>query len=207
MKAHTKVKSYCGRGIKQINLLIVLVAISFLYSCSGDDPVTPKDSTNVDTAELFFTTSAFASGATIPIKYTCDGIDLSPKLEWGNAPDGTMSFAIIVDDPDAIPVAGFIWDHCLILNIPSDVSSLKEGVSISNILALDGLMIKNSFKNFAYNGPCPPPNQVHTYRFELYALDVAKLSGVNSSSNKQQLLNAIDKHKLAKASFTGTFEH
>ena len=47
------------------------------------------------------TSPAFSHNGAIPSQYTCDGADISPALEWSDAPQNTNSFALIVDDPDA----------------------------------------------------------------------------------------------------------
>ena len=67
---------------------------------------------------------AFANGGWIPALHTCQGADLSPPLEWSGEPDGTRSFALIVDDPDA-PTG--TWNHWLLWNIPSKIHSLAQG--------------------------------------------------------------------------------
>src|SRR5258708_40021479 len=54
---------------------------------------------------------AFQDGGSIPLKYTCDGDDVSPPLEWGGMPPQTRSFALIVDDPDA---PGGVFTHWVV---------------------------------------------------------------------------------------------
>ena len=61
----------------------------------------------------------------IPSKFTCDGQDLSPPINWENIPPETKSFALIMDDPDA-PIG--IWAHWIIFNIPSSNNYLEENV-------------------------------------------------------------------------------
>jgi Raf kinase inhibitor-like YbhB/YbcL family protein len=61
------------------------------------------------------TTSAFEAGADIPRQFTCDGADISPALTWSAPPDGTRSFALIVDDPDA---PGGTWVHWVLYDLP-----------------------------------------------------------------------------------------
>ena len=116
-------------------------------------------------------TTAFTDGGGISKKYTCDGADVSPALNWNNAPEGTRSFALIADDPDA-PVG--TWTHWIIWNIPASSTALPESVpkvGDSNDGARQG---RNDFKRIGYGGPLPPPGKPHRYFFKLYALD-AKL--------------------------------
>ena len=74
---------------------------------------------------LSILSSAFNEGDRIPDKYTCEGEDISPQLTWRDAPEGTKSFTLICDDPDA-PMG--TWDHWLIYNIPADSEVLSEAV-------------------------------------------------------------------------------
>jgi Raf kinase inhibitor-like YbhB/YbcL family protein len=95
----------------------------------------------------------FANEQVIPVRYTCDGQDISPPLRWGQAPEGTKSFALLVEDPDA-PSGTF--DHWILFNIPPVTTELSEG--IPNLPVLDYGMKQgvNGFKRIGYGGPCPP---------------------------------------------------
>jgi phosphatidylethanolamine-binding protein (PEBP) family uncharacterized protein len=75
------------------------------------------------------TSSAFSPGGRIPAKYTVDGSNTSPPLSWSNAPEGTKSFALILDDPDAPRPGGFT--HWVVYNIPADRKSLPDNVPAS----------------------------------------------------------------------------
>ena len=72
------------------------------------------------------TSAAFKDGAAIPVKHTCDGADVSPPLAWSGAPEGTRSFALIADDPDA--PAG-TWVHWVLYNLPAAGSELPENIA------------------------------------------------------------------------------
>lgn len=144
--------------------------------------------------------SAFTAGALIPVKYTCDGDDISPPLSWSEPPAGTRSFALIMDDPDA-PVG--VWDHWLLYNIPAGVRGLPAGIPAVPELADGSRHGKNSWGRTDYGGPCPPSGE-HRYFFKLYALD-APLD-LASGANKQTLLQAMDGHVLAEAELMGVYE-
>src|SRR5262245_60605203 len=112
----------------------------------------------------------FTDGQPIPAKYTADGDDISPQLEWTPPPGGTKSLALIVDDPDA---PSGIWVHWVLAGISPDRRSLPERVGTdarSGHLsqAVNG---KNSFGRSGYGGPSPPPGPAHRYFFKLFALD------------------------------------
>jgi Raf kinase inhibitor-like YbhB/YbcL family protein len=103
-------------------------------------------------------TTAFSAGETIPKKFTCDGPDVSPQLSWKEAPAGTQSFALIMDDPDA-PVG--TWVHWVLYNVPANITELQEGVEKQEQLASGALQGRNDFHKTGYGGPCPPPGKPH----------------------------------------------
>lgn len=146
------------------------------------------------------TSPAFASGAAIPKPYTCQGTDTSPALAWSGHPAQTISFALIVDDPDA-PVG--TWVHWVIWNIPPTAQQLPENVSRHDRLDSGAVQGRNDFRKIGYNGPCPPPGKTHRYFFRLYALD-AKLN-LAPAATRQELDAAMKGHILARAEYMGTF--
>jgi Raf kinase inhibitor-like YbhB/YbcL family protein len=153
---------------------------------------------------LLLTSPAFAHNGAIPKQYTCEGTDTSPPLSWSAAPEGTKSFALIVDDPDAPDPRApqMTWVHWVIHNIPADVQSLPEGAARLGMPpgAIQGL---NDWKRAGYGGPCPPIGR-HRYFHKLYALDTV-LAGLNRPT-KARLLQALKGHVLAEAELVGTYE-
>ena len=101
-------------------------------------------------------TAAFEPESTIPKKYTCDGPDVSPALRWNEPPQGTESFALIADDPDA-PVG--TWVHWVLFNLPATTRELPEGVPKVKELSGGGLQGTTDFRKIGYGGPCPPPGK------------------------------------------------
>lgn len=142
------------------------------------------------------TSSAFSPGEPIPEKYSCKGEDLSPPLAWGDPPEGTLSFALIMDDPDA-PVGS--WDHWIVFNLPADARALDEGLAPGDAPATFG---GNSWGRSDYGGPCPPSG-THRYFFKLYALDT--VLDLGAGAGKSQLQAAMQGHVLAEAELMGTF--
>lgn len=142
---------------------------------------------------------AFKEGGTIPSKYTCDGIDVSPQLEWSDVPVGTKSFALICDDPDA-PMGTYV--HWVIYNIPADERHLIENVPKTDSLKNGTLQGMNDFKKAGYGGPCPPGG-THRYYFKLYALD--KLLGAGSGISKNDLLKTMEGNILAEGQLMGRY--
>lgn len=150
------------------------------------------------------TSPAFAPGGEIPVVHTCEGADTSPRLEWSGAPAGTVSFALVVDDPDAPDPAApkMTWVHWVLYNIPPDTDHLAEAVAPSALPAgtLEGT---NDWKRTGYGGPCPPIGR-HRYFFKLYALDAA-LPDLNSPT-RAELEKAVRGHVLATVEVIGTYQ-
>ena len=144
---------------------------------------------------------AFKPNAQIPSEYTCEGSNISPPLQWRNAPQGTKSFAIIVDDPDAPdPQAPkTTWVHWVLYNIPSSLTDLPEGAG--HVEKSHEAM--NDWKAEGYRGPCPPIGK-HHYHYKIYALDTTlPSSGIR---NKAELEKAMKRHILAQAELVATYE-
>lgn len=139
------------------------------------------------------TSSAFTEGKAIPKRYTCDGENISPDLAWSGAPEGTQSFAIIVDDPDA---PAKTWVHWIVYNIPATTTQLSSSTDTTSFAT--GL---NDFGNTQYGGPCPPSG-THRYRFTVYALDTFL---PKERVTKQKLLDMMDGHILAQKTLTGIY--
>ncbi|HQP91926.1 MAG TPA: YbhB/YbcL family Raf kinase inhibitor-like protein [Candidatus Omnitrophota bacterium] len=145
--------------------------------------------------------TSFENNSVIPAEFTCEGKDVSPDLQWSDAPDDTKSFALICDDPDAYGVA---WVHWVIYNIAADKNSLPKGVQQGQSLPDGSNQGINDSQEYGYGGPCPPPGKPHRYVFKLYALDDTLLIG--EKVTKDKLLNAIKSHVLAEAQLIGTYK-
>ena len=143
-------------------------------------------------------TSAFSEGGWIPDLHTCLGADLSPSLEWRDAPAETRSFALVVDDPDA-PAGN--WCHWLLYDLGAKVKGLAQGYK-PGALGVSGI---NDFGKLGYNGPCPPKGKPHRYFFKLQALDMHTL-GLHTGVKRADLLKAIQGHVLGEAQYMGRFE-
>lgn len=139
------------------------------------------------------------SGSLIGSSHTCDGPDRSPLLYWGGAPPSTVSYAVVVDDPDA--PAG-TWVHWLAWGIPGTERGLLEGVKPTSPGLLQGL---NSFKQIGWGGPCPPPNSPpHHYHFRVYALDVKPV--LSAGSDRARLEAALQGHVVAQGEWVGLYQ-
>lgn len=146
---------------------------------------------------------AFEANGSIPAKYSCKGDGTSPALSWTTPPEGTQSLALLMDDPDAASVAGHVWDHWVIFNIPPSVTGLPEDIKGSTAFADGTVQGQNSSGGTGYQGPCPPGGQTHGYVFTLYAVD--SVLALNSSATKADVLKALEGHTLAQAQLIGKY--
>jgi len=146
------------------------------------------------------TSTAFHQGGTIPKRYTEDGVDVSPELEWTEPPPGTQSFALICEDPDA---PRGTYTHWVLFSLPMESRGLKEGIPPDAKLADGSIQGTNDFGKIGYGGPAPPPGKPHRYFFKLFALD-AKLP-LASGSTKHHLLDSLPGHILAETELVGTY--
>lgn len=150
---------------------------------------------------------AFADGQRIPARYTRDGGNFSPPLQWTGAPPETRSYALITEDPDA-PKGTF--RHWAIYDIPSERHELEEdsGAVRGHEAAWGGDIrtAVNDFGNPCYDGPQPPPGHgTHHYHFRLFALDVPHLE-IPTTARAGNLAELAREHALAEAEVVGTFE-
>ncbi|MCD6303631.1 MAG: YbhB/YbcL family Raf kinase inhibitor-like protein [Planctomycetes bacterium] len=164
----------------------------------------PAKRTPAGTKTLTLRSSAFQPGGAIPRRYTGDGADVSPALNWSNTPAGTKELALVCDDPDAPRREP--WVHWVIYGIPPDVGGLPEGVKpVADPPAPRGCKQgKNTWGSLGYRGPAPPRGGAHHYRFRLYALDAPL--GLAAGADKKRLLAAMAGHVLATAELVGTYQ-
>jgi Raf kinase inhibitor-like YbhB/YbcL family protein len=152
-----------------------------------------------ETTGFQITSAAFTAGDPIPVKYSCDGEDISPPLGWSAPPAGSQGFALIADDPDA---PSGTWVHWVLYNVPADTHSLPEAIPPDADLIDGSHHGNNSWKRLGYGGPCPPGG-THRYFFKLYALD--SMLNLEAGANKDRLLEAMEGHILAQTELMGTY--
>ncbi len=146
----------------------------------------------------------FSNQGSIPRRFTCEGEDLSPALQWSEVPREAASLVLIVDDPDAPDPRAprMVWVHWILYNMPSASTGLQQGVRSSQLPAgtLGGV---NDWKKSGYGGPCPPIGR-HRYFFKLYALDsvLPDLGEPKKSRLEQAMKNRI----VDQAELVGTYE-
>jgi Raf kinase inhibitor-like YbhB/YbcL family protein len=163
-------------------------------------PSTPAGSTATETTmptptPFTLTSTAFRAGTPIPARYTCDGADVSPDLEWTGAPAGTRALALIVQDPDA---------HDFLHWLAFDIEGAPDGrlgaaVAPSADVPGQGM---NGFGKRGYGGPCPPSG-THRYRFTLYALDGPL--GLSGTPRLAAVEAAMKGHVLGQVTLEATY--
>ena len=153
---------------------------------------------------LILKSRAFDHGGEIPVRYTCNGDDVSLPLNWEGVPEACRSLALIVDDPDAPDPRApkMVWVHWVLFNIPPDTNSLAEHITSTTLPngAVEGI---NDWQRPGYGGPCPPVGR-HRYFHKLYALDIV-LEGLNRPT-KTDVEAAMQGHIIAQAELIGTFQ-
>jgi Raf kinase inhibitor-like YbhB/YbcL family protein len=196
----------------RVLFISAMVACALLISCrkadsaydgrmSGSNANGGTQMTTLKLATLKVTSAAFRNGEAIPERYTGDDDDISPPLEWSGAPDGTQSFAVICDDPDAPKATPFV--HWVIYNIPGDVTQLQQAFPFQRIESDNGTdQGKNDFGLIGYNGP-RPPSGTHRYYFKVYALDTALTR--RDQMTKPMLELDMQGHILAAGQLMGTY--
>ena len=169
-------RPYAKRARKSLSFALLVATLMLVLAA----PLAAQE-----TIPFTLTSSAFGDGQKIPSRYTCNGTDTSPPLAWVGIPAGTVSLALVADDPDA---PGKTWVHWVLYNIDPKMGSIPEGALAEAIGAVSG---KNDFKSLGYRGPCPPTGSGnHRYVFTLYALSASP--NLEEGATKRELLKAIE---------------
>ena len=153
---------------------------------------------------FMLSSSDFVHDGPIPKRFTCQGADISPELQWSGAPEKTRGFVLIVDDPDAPDPAApkMVYVHWVLYNLPASLKVLGQAIE-EDALPPGTLQGLNDWKRTGYGGPCPPIGR-HRYFFKLYALD-AQLPDLGDT-DKMRVLEAMEGHVLAQAELIGTYQ-
>ncbi len=137
----------------------------------------------------------FQDTGLIPGKFTCQGNNVSPELNWSEAPATTKSYVLIAEDPDA---PGGTFTHWVLFDIPADAQQLAEGTGPI------GASGNNGLNQTGYLGPCPPSG-IHRYYFHLYALDVPSLN-LKEGASRGEVESAMKDHIVGVADTMARYE-
>ncbi len=209
------------RSLAAVSFLLVaasLLAVASLPAAAqqGGAPPSPATPPPAPPPSLLISSPSFADLTVIPTKYTCAATvpppsgprnistGISPALQWTNVPKGTVSFALIMHDPDAhIAKAPTDITHWIVFNIPGDATQLPEAVAPDAPLANGALQGANITGKVGYQGSCAGPGAFHHYTFELLALDT-KLD-LPQGATREQVQDAVKGHVLGSAVYIGLF--
>jgi Raf kinase inhibitor-like YbhB/YbcL family protein len=183
---------------------LFFVSVIFFFSCQNkNSDETIKEQTRKKEGgktDMKISSTSFKEGEMIPLKYTCDGENISPELFWTGFSESSKSFAIISDDPDA-PVGD--WVHWVIYNIPFSVNELAESIPRNKTFDNGIRQGINDSRKTGYDGPCPPGG-THRYFFKLYALDI--MLDKDAGMTKRELLKAMEGHIIAETQLMGKYK-
>jgi Raf kinase inhibitor-like YbhB/YbcL family protein len=182
--------------------------IAVMMTTMGAVAQTPAAPPPMAKPGLTLTSPAFDDGGIIPNKYTQaaeNGTPVSPKLTWSNVPDGVVSFALILHDPDtALNKTTSEVLHWMVFNIPGTARELPEGVPAQAQLPDGSIQALNRAQKVGYMGMgARAPGPYHHYTYDLFALDT-KLS-LGPDATQADVMKAMDGHILAKAVLVGRF--
>jgi len=192
-------------AIALILLILLLLAYptSSLSTTSNNYPSTTSNSTLLiedilpkSTTQFVLSSSVLKENELMPTKYTRDGDNLSPPLNWSGIPNKAKSLVIIMYDPDA---PSGVFYHWVFYNIPKNINSIPEGIQKSPITPY-GYQGINSYNTLGYDGPFPPKGSTHRYIFLVLALDTELALGPNVYYS--QVLNSTKGHIIAYAELT-----
>jgi len=184
-------------------ILIVFVA-GFAFFQGNREAKETESKTKIEKKEksMTITSPAFGNNQKIPGKYTCDGENISPPLEFSDIPKNAQSLVLIADDPDA---PSKTWVHWIVYNIDPSTKKVEE-----NSVPQSGIQGMTDFGEEGYGGPCPPPalqnrdeSGTHRYFFKLYALD--RMLDVPEGLAKQQILEKMDGLVADEAELVGLY--
>jgi Raf kinase inhibitor-like YbhB/YbcL family protein len=188
-----------GRCIPASVLVFVFLVSSLIVSGCTTTSAPPR---NITTTSMVLVSDAFPPGGIIPARYTCDGQGESPPITWETVPDGTRSFALVLEDPD---VPGGTYTHWIVYNIPGETREIPAGITTGSEIPGGGMQGINSIRKNGYTGPCPfPQGSNHHYVLTLFALDTRlDLSGTVDAAT---LRNAMQGHILGTGQLAATYK-
>lgn len=181
---------------------ISLLPLLLVSACATQPKVSlqsPSPSPQTSDRAITITSSAFQEGQPIPRQYTCDGVNVSPALEWTGVPKTAKTIAIIADDPDA-PSGTFT--HWVLYNLPSETIGMVENLPATEDLKSGGHQGLNDFNQVGYGGPCPPSGR-HRYFFKLFALDYEL--PLKAGAKRPEVDQAMEGHILGQGQLMGTY--
>jgi Raf kinase inhibitor-like YbhB/YbcL family protein len=172
---------------------LLVLSLAGLAACSSGDGQPRAERALPEPITL--SSPAFTAGSAIPQRFTCDGDNLSPPLDWSGVPAGTAELALVVEDPDA-PRGTYV--HWIVIGLGPASTKLSEAT-----VPPGGRQVRNSAGKAAYTGPCPPGGPAHHYRFTIYALQ--RSPDVGDDASPDAAIQAIEAAATARGRLVGTY--
>jgi Raf kinase inhibitor-like YbhB/YbcL family protein len=182
---------------------ILLVTGMLFIACQGTEEPQEKGEAQGQGEQpmaILVSSPVFDEEGMIPVKYTCDGDDISPPLLFDGIPAEAKSLALISDDPDA-PMG--TWVHWVMYNLPPDTREMPEKIASDEKLENGAIHGVTDFGRYGYGGPCPPSG-THRYYFKVYALDT--MLDLSGKIDKKALVAAMEGHILAEGQLMGKYK-
>jgi hypothetical protein len=180
---------------------VALALLALAGACSSEEAESvtlPAPKGGAYGPAMTLESAAFADGADIPARHTCDGEGVSPPLSWSNVPDGTESFALVVDDPDA---PRKVWVHWVTWAIDGEERSLYEGIQPGLDEFVQG---RNDSGDNGWTAPCPPEaDDAHRYEFHVFAVEYVPM--LEPETTRDELYRTLDGRVLAMGELVGVY--
>lgn len=189
-------------------LAAVGAATTGLSGCTIDGSA--GGGTGTAAATVSFDIPAVDSDQPLPVKYTCDGENVSPKVTIIEVAGRIESLALVLTDPDA---DGFV--HWTVWGIPANLPDLPESVPkdprvrLSEVTPQQGGEVTirqgtNDFGEVGYGGPCPPEGERHNYHFTLHGLSSA--IDVEAGADPGTVRSAVDDAAIGRTTISTFYE-
>jgi Raf kinase inhibitor-like YbhB/YbcL family protein len=194
-------------GVAAVSLLVVLAISAHAQSSDAParqgPPVLAKELAPARmSARLQVSSGAFTSGKTLDERFTQNGENMPPPLEWAKGPAGTLSFVVLAEDSGVNRSDPIV--HWVVYNIPGSARNLRSEVPTEGPLSNGALQGKNTMGKMSYMGPKPPAGQTHPYHFQVFALNT-RLDIDPTSADREAVLNAMKGRVLAVGDIVGNY--
>ena len=131
----------------------------------------------------------------------------SIPLEILDAPKGTVTFAIVMEDKDAIPVSGFSWIHWTVANLTRNYLLENESINAKDFIqgttSYSSRLSEHTRLEASFYGGMAPPNCPHIYEVHVYALDTEL--DLETGFYMNELYKAMDGHILESVTIKGEY--
>ncbi len=179
------------------SVVVLGLACVLLSACATHEPAAPPAAFRMSSPGMpDNTVLARKHAGNFQKNPNCVGDNVSPALEWVNAPDKTRSFVVLLDDQAGR--AGLGVSHAVVYGIPSSVTSLAESELSAPPKAGRFVAGRNTL-GLQYLGPCPPRgNALQHYVFTLIATDLDP-GALAPGLTKDEVLKALQGGRALRA--------